>query len=58
MATVSDLSNVMLFTSNQSAYKSDIVHLEMGGNNIDQFDEIKYLGLHLDPQLYLNSHVA
>ena len=47
----------MLFTSNRSKFKNDKLYLELAGVNICQTTEVKYLGLHLDPQLNFDVHV-
>ena len=44
-----DKSNSLLFTSNRSVHKNDKLKLTMGENAILQTNEVKYLGLYLDP---------
>ncbi len=51
-------SNIMLFTSSRSKYKNDVIELNMGSQQIVQTEEVKYLGLFLDPHLSFNAHVA
>ena len=48
----------MLFTSNRSRYRNDVLCLNMRGIVIEQTDEVKYLGLYVDPHLNFDSHVA
>ena len=47
----------MLFTSNRSKFKHDKLTLTLAGETIVQTDEVKYLGLHLDPNLNFDTHV-
>ena len=51
-------SNAMLFTSNRSRYKDDVINCTIRGGVIEQTDEVKYLGLHVDPCLNFDSHIA
>ena len=47
----------MLFTSNRSKFKNDKMSLNLAGENIVQSDEVKYLGLYLNPHLNFDQHV-
>ena len=51
-------SNAMLFTLNCSKYKDDVLKCTIGGDDIEQTDEVKYRGLHVDPRLNFDSHIA
>ncbi len=47
----------MLFTSNRSRYKDDVLNINVYGSTIEQVKEVKYLGLYLDSQLSFNLHI-
>ena len=51
-------SNSMLFTSNHSRYKGDVISCNIRGIMIEQIDEVKYLGLYIDPRLSFDSQIA
>ncbi len=52
-----DKTKIMLFTSQRSSIRNENLRITSGGMNLEQVENMKYLGVHLDRHLNFNAHV-
>ena len=57
MLTVLCKTVSILFTSNRSKFKNDVLDLNLNGESITQTSSTKYLGLYVDSHLNFDEHV-